>query len=100
MSDISDLSMSSTIQKCQDPIQASLDDSIVLMDIESGLYIEFDMIAADIWERIVGTVRVCDLITDLSTIYSGEQAELQADVLEFLSFLIKNGMLSIVDTQR
>lgn len=87
------LSPLTLIRRGKVPIEASLDGALILMDIETGLYFEFDSIASRIWAGVNGTVQVSDLIADMANEYDGDISQVQTDVLEFLAFLAEKGMI-------
>lgn len=87
------LSPLTLIRRGKVPIEATLDGALILMDIETGLYFEFDAIASCIWGGVTGTVLVSDLIADIASQYDGDVSQIQTDVLEFLAFLAEKGMI-------
>lgn len=90
------ITSSSHIRRRSETLQTPLNNELILMNIASGNYFDFDSISADIWERIVGDVQVCDLVKDLAAKYEGDPAQIQDDVLEFLAFLSDNGLIETV----
>lgn len=89
----SPVTLSSFIRRREEPIQATLDGELILMSVETGCYFDLDPISADIWGRIVGSVRVSDLVSYLAARYEGDPLQIQDDVLEFLTFLAENGLI-------
>lgn len=76
---------------------ASLDQSAVLMDIQSGLYFEFDAIGADIWTRIAQPLRVDALCADLARDYDASIETIRSGVIAFLTQIADKGLIEVRD---
>lgn len=74
---------------------ASLDESAVLLDIQSGRYFEFDAIGSDIWTRIAQPRQVEALCADLATDYDASIDRIQSSVLTFLTHLAEKGLIEV-----
>lgn len=75
----------------------SLEDSAVLLDIQSGRYFEFDTVGSDIWTRIAQPCRVDALCADLALGYDASLDRIRASVLTFLSHLAAQGLVEVRD---
>ncbi|WP_372095087.1 PqqD family protein [Tistrella mobilis] len=93
MENVGLITFTTEIRRNKDIIQTYVEDNLLLMNIISGKYFEFDCISAEIWEQISNEITVSDLITELTTRYEENASHLQDDVLEFLGFLAENGLI-------
>lgn len=93
MKNFATITFTSEIRQNKDIIQTYVGNDLLLMNIISGKYFEFDCISAEIWERISNETTVSDLITELMAKYEENASHLQDDVLEFLGFLAENGLI-------
>lgn len=76
---------------------ASLDNSAVLLDIQSGRYFEFDTVGSDIWTRIAQPRQVDALCADLAADYDASIDTIRAGVLTFLAQLADKGLIEVQD---
>jgi hypothetical protein len=90
------IALSSYVRRRSETLQTPLNNELILMNITSGNYFDFDSISADIWDRIVGDVQVCELVKDLTAKYEGDPSQIHDDVVEFLAFLSDNGLIETV----
>jgi coenzyme PQQ biosynthesis protein PqqD len=57
----------------------------VLLKPSSGEYYSLEEVAGEVWKRCDGTATVAELIAAVSSEYDAPAEEVEADVLEFLS---------------
>ncbi|WP_372088287.1 PqqD family protein (plasmid) [Tistrella mobilis] len=93
MENVGAITFTTEIRQNKDIIQTYAEDNLLLMNIISGKYFEFDCMSAEIWEGISNETTVSDLITELTARYEENASHLQDDVLEFLGFLAENGLI-------
>lgn len=74
---------------------AALDNSAVLLDIQSGRYFEFNAVGSDIWTRIAQPQRVDALCDALARSYDGPPDRIQTSVLAFLSHLAERNLIAV-----
>lgn len=93
MENTTSITLASEIHQNKNIIQTYTEGDLLLMNIISGKYFEFDCVSAEIWERISKKTTVSDLITELTAKYEENSSHLQDDVFEFLGFLAENGLI-------
>jgi hypothetical protein len=69
-------------------------DETVLLDLESGIYFGLDGVGKKIWESLAGGESLGRVVTIIVDQYEVEEAQAQADVLEFANELVQRGLLS------
>lgn len=84
-----------TIVRSQDVLSTRIDDELVLMSINEGLYFGLDAIGADIWDRLETPVRVSDLCAALVNDYQEDAAVIERDVLELLRRLAGRALITV-----
>ncbi len=78
-----------------DLLESEIDGEIVMMDVESGNYLNFDAVATDIWNRIGGGIRFADLCAAIEGEYDADSATVARDVAEFVDDLIRRGLVRV-----
>lgn len=74
---------------------AALDDSAVLLDVQSGRYFEFNTVGSDIWARIAQPHRVDALCDALVGDYDAPRDRIQSTVLAFLAHLADRNLIEV-----
>lgn len=90
------LTLSSTIRRSEDSLNAEIDDALVLMSIERGNYYSLDSIGADIWRQLEHWITVSELCTILGKEYDADLETIRRDVLALLSALAKECLIEIL----
>lgn len=80
------------LERDSDALFTELDDLVVIMDLDSGDYLELDVIGAQVWERIASPVRFGDLCAGLVAEYAVSDAKCRDDVGKFLEGLIEKNL--------
>ena len=88
------LSPTSTVQRSEEQIAASVDDEIIILSVERGSYFGLDDIGSDIWERLANPIRVDALCDALAAEYDADRAMIERDVLALLGKLLAAGLVS------
>jgi DNA-directed RNA polymerase delta subunit len=78
-----------------DLLASEIDGEIVMMDVESGNYLNFDAVATDIWNRIGAGIRFDDLCAAIAGAYDADSATITRDVAEFVNDLITRGLVRV-----
>ncbi|MCB2087790.1 MAG: PqqD family protein [Sphingomonadaceae bacterium] len=68
-------------------IETDVDDEVVIVGLTSGEFFSLRDTGLAVWKLIDGTRSQADIILELSNNFSGEQAEIKADVDAFLNQL-------------
>ena len=75
--------------------ETEVDDEVVVMRLDNGDFFSLAGTAAATWRLIDGTRNRAALVTALTTEFDGDEAEIAADVDEFLVKLREMGMLAV-----
>ena len=75
--------------------ETEVDDEVVVMRLDNGDFFSLAGTAAATWRLIDGTRNRAALVTALTTEYDGDEAEIGADVDEFLVKLREMGLLAV-----
>lgn len=86
---------SATLQRSDNHVTAPLEETLVMMDIDSGTYYMLDEVAAFLWERLAEPTPVAGLVASLCDRYDVSSERCEADVLPFLSRLHEKGLVEI-----
>jgi len=86
----------SRIQRSDEPMQAGLDDEVVMMSIEKGSYYGLDPVGAKIWELLAEPMLVSELVDQLTELYDVEREVCERDTLEFLGSLVGEDLVKQV----
>lgn len=89
------LTDSSIVRQSPECIAANVGAEMVLMTLQTGLYLSLDEIAADIWKRLSAPICVCDLADALEQDYDSTVAELRSDLLTALQQLADAGVIEV-----
>lgn len=89
------LSPDTRLNHAADLLASEIDGEIVMMDVETGNYLNFDAIATDIWNRIGDGVRFADLCAAVEAGYNADAATITRDVTEFVDELIARGLVRV-----
>ena len=75
--------------------ETEVDDEVVVMRLDNGDFFSLGGTAAATWRLIDGTRNRAALVTALTTEFDGDEAEIAADVDEFLVKLREMGLLAV-----
>jgi len=90
---MSEITLESVVRRSSDVLASPVDDELVMMDIERGMYYALGAVGADIWERLAEPMKVADLCAQLQQEYDVTPAICEADVLAVLNDMAENGLL-------
>jgi hypothetical protein len=91
-----EITLEATVVRSNDVLVSPVDNELVMMDLERGMYYALNAIGADIWARLAQPVAVADLCDQLMQKYEVDRATCQADVLAVLNEMAANGLLAKV----
>ena len=91
---MSDITLESVVRRSSDVMASQVDNELVMMDIERGMYYALNPVGADIWERLAEPQTVADICAQLMQQYDVDQATCEADVLAVLNDMAENGLLA------
>ena len=89
-----DITLESVVRRTPDVMASPVENELVMMDIERGMYYALNPVGSDIWERLTEPQKVADLCTQLMQQYAVDQATCEADVLAVLNEMAENGLLA------
>lgn len=78
-------------------LAADVDQDFVLMRPELGHFYGFNAIGNMLWPRLEKTIRVGDLIEELSLRFDADPMVIERDVLAFVADLSSKGFVELVD---
>jgi len=90
---MSEITLESVVRRSSDVMASPVDDELVMMDIERGMYYALSTVGADIWERLAEPVKVAELCAQLQQEYDVAPAACEADVLAVLNDMAGEGLL-------
>ena len=81
------------LRRADNHVSASLDDCLVMMDIDAGKYYLLDDVASYVWTRLAEPTPVADLVAGLCSRYDVTPSRCEADLLPFLDRLREKGLV-------
>ena len=72
-----------------------MDNELVMMDMDKGLYFGLNSTGADLWSLISHPIKLSDILIELSKKYKCSQDVYKVDVIKFFLALEKNGLIEI-----
>ncbi len=69
-------------------------DETVLLNLESGIYFGLDNVGERIWQAVAEGQTLGKIAAVIATEYDVDEAQAQADVIEFTSDLVERGLLA------
>lgn len=93
---MSNVTLETIVVRTGDIMASPVDDELVMMDMERGVYFGLDAVGADIWNRLAAPLAVADLCEQLMREYDVDRATCEADVLAVLNEMADNGLLNRV----
>ena len=91
------ISLNTTVVRSNSILASSVDNALVMMDIEGGNYFSLDDIGTDIWQRLAEPLKVSELCAQLVTAYAVEPEVCQRDVLKLLGDLVMEQLVMVQD---
>lgn len=93
---INEIELGSIVKQSENVTGAEVDDSLVLLNLQRGSYFSLDTMGRSVWRHIENPMGVGALCGTLANEYEGDIAEIEKDVLEFLSEMHERSLISIV----
>lgn len=85
-----DIGDATRISRSTSLLVAPVNDEIVMMDLQHGLYYGLDDIGADIWARIETPIAFAALIDGLVVDYDAERGRIEGDVRKLISIMARH----------
>ena len=99
MSDISPITLDTTIKRADTIVSSELIDETVMMSVEKGTYYGLDDIETKLWQIIETPMSVSALCDSLLSNYDVSREQGETDVLTFLNELHAEGIIEVVETE-
>ena len=71
-----------------------VDEEMVVLDLESGLYFGLDEVGKLIWDGVVAGKSLGEIASVISSEYEVNEAQAENDVVEFSAQLLDRGLLA------
>jgi len=94
VSDLSNLSMTSTIVRDAGVVEAEIDNEVVAINIETGNCYGLNPVGSRIWNLIAAPVRIGDVCAALISEYQVQPGTCEQQVLSLLEELRAEGLVS------
>lgn len=92
-----EFNLKTKLKRSSEPLQAGLDDEVVMMSVEKGSYYSLDAVGAKIWSLLEKPVQVSDLIERLMEIYDADPEICEKETIQFLDSMLKEDLVEIVE---
>lgn len=92
-----ELSLQLKLKKSKDVVHSNVPPNIVLLNLNSGYYFSTNEIGASIWEMCDGKNSIADIMKEVGAIYQKPLHEIEADIQELLTDMIKEELLEKQD---
>jgi len=90
---VEEINLDTVVGRAEGFTTARVHEELMMLNVDQGAYYSLDSIAADIWNILEQPARVSDIVERLRQRYDVTLERCQADVLEFLAEMQKNGMI-------
>ena len=90
------LTLDAIVRRSDALLSTSLDDDVVMMDVEQGAYYGLEAVAARIWALTEQSLSVSSLCDQLVTEYQISPEQCQQEVLTFLGELLNQRLVQVV----
>lgn len=90
---MTELSLSTVLVRSDEPLTATIDDEIVMLDSRQSMYFGLDATGATIWELLERPRTVGEVCAELIEQYEVDLAACQRDVLAFAADLVEAGLV-------
>jgi hypothetical protein len=90
------LTLNSRVVRSKDFITSTVDNDLVMMSLEKGIYYGLDEIGSHVWAHIAEPITIHDLCQKMTSQFEVGADQCQTDVLAFLHELQKENMIHVV----
>ena len=95
---MSEIDLNTRVTQGRDLLMEDLDDELLMMSLEAGLYIALNPIAKRIWNELKGPIMVADVCQRLLTEFDVPPETCERDVLSLLNQLHDKHLIQSVPT--
>lgn len=90
------IELTSKLSKVKDTMTTEVDNDLIILNMSTNHYVALDPIGRRIWELLENPMQVGALCQQLATEYAGPQEQISADVINFLTQLNDENLVSIL----
>jgi len=83
----------------QNIIHETIDDEVVIVDLEKGFYYSLRGTAAQIWMKLIAGVKEAEIINFLSSQYKTNLLQIEPPVKDFIQQLVAENIISQTSTE-
>lgn len=87
------LTAETRLVRIADILFSDVDDTLVMMDVKTGLYFNLDQIGKDIWRRLETPCSLGELCTALGLSYNADIETITSDTRKFVEKMLEYGLL-------
>ena len=87
------MTLETVVCRSPDVLASPVENELVMMDIERGMYYALNAVGIDIWDRLAEPIKVANLCAQLQQGYAVDRATCEADVLAILSDMASSGLV-------
>ena len=88
---MTDLTLSTRLQRDPNLMAAEMDGELVMMSVDNGAYYGIGGVGATIWALLEAPMTLADVVQAIRNEYAVDEATCEADVLAFAGELLRNG---------
>jgi hypothetical protein len=85
------------VARSVEPVDAEVDGAVVMMSLRRGKYYGLDGVGSRIWQLLAAPIEVGALCTALEQEFDVDPDRCEADVIEFLEGLEREGLIEVRD---
>jgi hypothetical protein len=89
------LSDTSTVVRSAEPLTATVDDEIVMLNPDQGMYFGLNTVGSHVWELIAEPRSVAGVCAALAAEYEVDDHTCRSEVLDFLHQLHQNRLIEV-----
>ena len=89
------LTLATTISRAPSMIATDVEDSIVMLDVELGRYLELNVVASSIWLLLESPCTITQIRDGLLAQFDVSPEQCEQQLLRFLSDMVERGTLTI-----
>lgn len=92
---LNEITLDSVVSHSVDQVSTEIDGEAVILSIDQGNYYGMNKVLTAIWSWIEKPVKVSEICTMLTSIYQVTREAAEADVLEILGELSREGLIEV-----
>ena len=93
----STITINTILKQSDNILMQTLDDDIIMADINTGNYFGLDLTGRRIWELIEQPAKLEDICARLAQEYEVDPASCEQEVVVFVNELVEKGLIQVVE---